>query len=146
MFVLSRFFKQCCIFHLVAVSKLLRRMFLCDWHRFIYLPREILGQYPFITVTEKRADDFWHSLHQCPQWLLLVCVYGHRPWQRPPEGKKKNLLRTTRCSAKWSEATSFFTVFSECRRCSIPGRLTLPHQCLCQVSGELFHTSVIYQN
>lgn len=35
MFVLSSFFKRSCIFHLVTLLKLLRRVFLHDWHRCI---------------------------------------------------------------------------------------------------------------
>lgn len=81
-------------------------------------------------------------------WLLTftapVASAGVSVWAQilteATRGKKN--LGTACCLVKWFQSTLFIVVFFECRWCSTSGRLSLPNPCLCQISGELFHTAV----
>lgn len=98
-----------------------------------------------------RAISFYQSHGKMYWWLLIftvplssvasagVCVWA----QTLTEATRGKKTFWEQLAVLWSQATSFFAVLSECRWCSSSGRLSLPDQCLCQVSGQLFHTSVI---
>lgn len=88
MLVLSSFFKQCCIFHLVAGLKLRRRMFLRDWHRRI-CPGIFQGN---ILLSQTRKNVLMtfdiHCIGVPSGFCCCVCM-GTDP-DRGHQGKKKS--------------------------------------------------------